>query len=705
MNGWFCFCGVALMLGGVGALAQPATGPVRAGRHHDEGPDDRYAAPYTPITYGHVTTAPLPGLAQGYELADWDGDGRVDVLALLRRGGGLVLHRNVPASGGDAEGPRFIEPRLSPRLMDTATVGGDFRWFTLADLTGRMRGPGGPGGPGVLTYVDMSEDAGAGSGAGASGKGLTLFVNDGEPLEPRWRSVAVRDERGEAFSFGGRIAAGDLTGDGRDDLVIATFDEAEATDLPVRGRRRLSNFPPPDRVDPHVGRVWVARNITPDPDRPTLADPVELTADGRPLRVFMLAYPTVADLDGDGKNELILGAQDATLRVFRLPPSPPNGAAERSMDLTELGPLSDERGEPIHTALAVRVKPADFGEGLELVSSGYFGNNDRYVRYRRDPGFDGPPHHGWREVGDLLIETRPDTPVYGMGNSTVDVADLTGDGVHDLVLGAEPGLATWVRNVGSDAEPRYEGPFRLLTPEGERIETFSIVTSPGVGSYWGPFEWYSDRLAPRAVDWDGDGTLDLVSGSMGRRLYLFRGSMNHGEPRFARPELFRINGEELVLPDRLFPGVVDFNGDGHPDLILSNDAGHILLYPGDGTLDLGEPTRLGEMVLHDYWGRDKGNRSGFTVAPWTGPGRRDMIVYQFHRGIFLFADLGDGRYGPEQLLVPLYSHLAGPTVLDYDGDGTLDLVIGGDERRMIEPAVPAHLAVFRGQETAAPPTR
>ena len=65
------------------------------------------------------------------------------------------------------------------------------------------------------------------------------------------------------------------------------------------------------------------------------------------------------------------------------------------------------------------------------------------------------------------------------------------------------------------------------------------------------------------------------------------------------------------------------------------------------------------------------------------------MIYQFHRGVFLFRGLDDGGFGEEEELVKLYSHLAGPTVYDYDRDGTLDLVIGGDERRMIEPAVPA----------------
>ena len=190
-------------------------------------------------------------------------------------------------------------------------------------------------------------------------------------------------------------------------------------------------------------------------------------------------------------------------------------------------------------------------------------------------------------IGELQTAAQFDTPVYGVGNSTVDVIDLDGDGADDLLLGGEPGIPTWVRNVGTNERPAYDGPHRLKYADGTPVETHSIVQSPTVGSYWGPGEWYSDRLAPRAIDWDGDGVLDLVSGSMGRRLYFFKGVMVDGELRFEKPANFRLNGEELDLPDRLFPGVIDWDGDGKPDLILSNDAGHVLLYPGDGSLDLG----------------------------------------------------------------------------------------------------------------------
>lgn len=635
-------------------LADP--NPITSGPHKDEGPPDRYQTPYVPIVYGHTLRVPLPDFTWAHEAVDWDGDGLVDLLALEKRGGGLKVYRNI----GTPQQPTFQEPRHATRIMDPAEFGG-FNDFVVADLgTGRA----------IVVETDV---------------GLTALHPVGDPLAPSWRAVPLPDaSTGDPYDIRGGFTLGDLTGDGKPDLVFADFDDADTTDLPKLDRKRLMHFPDPTRVDPSVGKVWLAENVAIDPDQPTFAEPREIV-DG----VYLRGRPAVIDLDGDGRNELVLTTDDARIRAYR---------RDAVGDFVEAG----ERDAPLNQDM--RVRPADFGNGVELLAAGWEDEHGPFVRLA--PPADRDKNNllaGWQPVGTLGLDAKPDTPVTGVWICTVDVVDLDRDGADDLLLGAEPGVPMLVRNLGTNDTPIYAPPTRLRFADGSPLQTFSLRESPTVGSFWGPTEWHSDRLAPRAVDWDGDGVLDLISGSMGRRLYLFCGTLVDGELRFRRPEKFRRAGEQLDLPDRLFPGVHDWNDDGHPDLIFSNDAGHVLVYPGTGTLDLADPTRLGDIVLTDYWNREKGNRSGFAVHDWTGDGRPDLIAFQFHRGVFLFQQNPDGSFGPEQLLVPLYTHLAGPTVYDYDRDGVVDLVIGGDERRMIEPANPAHIAVFRGQDLPVPP--
>ena len=80
---------------------------------------------------------------------------------------------------------------------------------------------------------------------------------------------------------------------------------------------------------------------------------------------------------------------------------------------------------------------------------------------------------------------------------------------------------------------------------------------------------------PFAVDWDGDGDLDLVTGNFSGSFYLFRGE---GKGRFRPvPEILKAGKEELQLPKdhHSDPFVVDWDGDGDLDLLSGSASGTI----------------------------------------------------------------------------------------------------------------------------------
>jgi hypothetical protein len=76
--------------------------------------------------------------------------------------------------------------------------------------------------------------------------------------------------------------------------------------------------------------------------------------------------------------------------------------------------------------------------------------------------------------------------------------DLDGDGDMDLVLGREMEGAVVYRNVGSRTEPRFEVDESAILPPLPPLAT------------------------PRFVDLDGDGDLDLVSGTSSGGLVYWR---------------------------------------------------------------------------------------------------------------------------------------------------------------------------------------
>ena len=274
--------------------------------------------------------------------------------------------------------------------------------------------------------------------------------------------------------------------------------------------------------------------------------------------------------------------------------------------------MTDENGAPIHTFLNLRADEGDIdGDGVEeLITCSYYGNQNRYVVRKRES-------KGWKDKGYLQIQATTSTPLYGMGNSTVDLVDWDGDGDTDLLIGAEGSFPSIAINTGTEKNRVFNPVERLKFGDGSLFETFSI--EEGDGSYWGPLEWYSDRIAPRAADWDGDGIKDIISGSMGKRLYFFKGIEGGDGLRFSRNKNFQFNGEDLELPDRIFPLVLNWDMDSIPDLMVSTDPGQVVVYKGNNTVNLQNPDTLlhsdgSPIILMDFWKRKKGNR--YLALPW-----------------------------------------------------------------------------------------
>jgi len=177
------------------------------------------------------------------------------------------------------------------------------------------------------------------------------------------------------------------------------------------------------------------------------------------------------------------------------------------------------------------------------------------------------------------------------GDDDVDVArictrpfaaDLDGDGKLDLVAGNFEGTFAFFRGEGAG---KFAPRAAWLEADGERMR---------VQAHGDPF----------LVDWDGDGDLDLLSGSAQGGAFLFENAGSRSAPRFgARKTLVKPAGHgrasnELGDGHLTGPGdstrvwADDLNGDGKLDLLLGDNV--TLYHAAEGVEASVAKAKLGE---------------------------------------------------------------------------------------------------------------
>ncbi|MHC4444800.1 MAG: FG-GAP repeat domain-containing protein [Planctomycetota bacterium] len=267
-------------------------------------------------------------------------------------------------------------------------------------------------------------------------------------------------------------------------------------------------------------------------------------------------------------------------------------------------------------------------------------------------------------------------------HSAVKVADFTGDGLLDFVVGRY-----WERSLLAYPEaPREYG--WLYENDGSNDPANFIQRDATNGSP------YTERFqicdagrqnCVRAADWNNDGATDLIAGDTDGFIWYFPNLTNQLSPVFGLGTKLRADGTPIALAasgGHARHDICDWNNDGRKDLIAADGGGWVTLYLNIGTDD--DPLfGTGQRVYADGSPIDRGGRSSVLVCDWNLDDKKDLVFAdQENPGFYWFQNIGSDSNPILDSPMPIYFggqqvNYVRPNLgdyVDFDGDGKKDFI-------------------------------
>lgn len=462
-----------------------------------------------------------------------------------------------------------------------------------------------------------------------------------------------------------------------------------------------------------------------EPDFVLAADTLR-TAAGEPIYSDPQNIPNVGNVDCDERQDLLVGRLDGTVTRFEVSGYVDGSGqardgsgggrvprfrmvTDRFQDIEIVAEITGVR----HGANSLLVTDFDGDGDSDLFWGDYFESGLLYIE---NTGSCSQPNLRSRPV-----PFPPGDPIETSGYNAPAFGDVDGDGDRDLLIGVIGGaynpLLTSADNlyylentdsgwplrtqrllpgidVGEESVPAFadldrDGDDDLLVankldPEertSSLIRRYENVGSPGEPEWRraGSLPMRGDyQYAPAFGDLDGDGDEDLVLADWRDELTYYENvgpSGGAGEGAWDRFEIADSTLVTLTRGSHAVPALGDVDGDGDLDLFVGESSGFVNYYRNVGTAK--DPEF--ELVSDEYGGFDVGRRSAPTLVDLDGDGDLDLLVGSQDRGVRVYRNQGtpgEPDFVADGRLEAATRGLSVPVLRDPDDDGSLELFSG-----------------------------